>query len=150
LGDLVDAAQVHEIEGDSRVFSAEGKHNGGNEVCGGGSDERYAKMAGLAASGLAGASLGFYETVQDVCSVALKDGSGWRESDGAAIAVEELNAEVRLKLLDVGGEGRLREMKDFCGAGEIEPFGDGQKRSEMAKLHGCSSKSVSHPWVCGF
>ena len=53
----------------------------------------------------------------------------------AAVPVEEFDADLFLKRLDLEREGRLTEMNQLCSTTDVQSLGDGEKGFDVAGFH---------------
>jgi hypothetical protein len=65
-----------------------------------------------------------------------EDPSGLRQVDGAAEAIKEPGAQIRLELPDVLRERRLAQVESFCGPTKARRPGDRQEDLELPERHG--------------
>jgi hypothetical protein len=58
-----------------------------------------------------------------------------RQSDLSLVSLEQLDPELLFELAYLLTEWRLADVEAYCGAAEVQLFGDGDKIAQMSKLH---------------
>src|SRR5207253_2777066 len=93
----------------------------------------------LAQADATGVVADFTQLLEQDIGVFIKIPSGFSQSQRAT-ALQQHHAQLVFQLLNLSAEGRLSDMQTLGGASEVEGFPQYLEITQMAKLHGDSSK----------
>jgi len=116
------------------TLAKDADHFGENAIQGGG-DDADREMAQLAASGHARQTRGLGGVGERGAGAVEKYASGFGERDAAAGAIEQADAQLTFKPLDLLAERGLRDGQTLGCAAEMKGFGERDEIAEMAQFH---------------
>jgi hypothetical protein len=96
--------------------------------------EPHAKPAQLPAPGALRAIYRIVEMAERFAGVREQHLAGWSQFNAAAVATQQLGADLRFETADSLTQGRLREREIFGGPAEAQPLGDRNEVTKVAAL----------------